>query len=716
MVNYSGRTLDNGRYEIKELTGVGGMAYVYRAYDNIDDRVVAIKILKEEFIANEDFRRRFKNESKAIAVLSHPNIVKVYDVNYGEKLQYIVMEYIEGITLKEYIEQVKTVNWKEAVLFTTQILKALQHAHDKGIVHRDIKPQNIMLSNTVGIKVADFGIALFSRDEAHTIGKNAIGSVHYISPEQAKGEIIDEKADLYSVGVVLYEMLTGQVPFHSENPVSVAIMQTQDEPKPPRMINNTIPVGLEQIVLKAMRKDTSTRYQSASEMLLDIENFQKNPDIRFEHSYSIDDTPTRDYKKVVTGTSQESGSGSPQIKSKSKASSIIIGAVAGLAVLTVLIFIITALSSKKFNSEKVVVPDFIGKDYSGEIKGNPAYKDFIIVAKEIQNNQFDAGKVYLQEPPKGTKIRKDQQITLTVAVGSKMITIPNIYNLQFAQAKITLENLGFAVSEIAEPNTSVAFGTVLRSSPEQGKQAPSGSTVIVYYASDENLVEIPDLVTPGWDVENAKRLLESVGLTLDEKITQEDSIVPAGKIIRQYPDPGLKVTKGNKVTVTISSGIAPESSVKITVKLPNKPSPTKGKLMATLNSDIRLEKDVLLDGGKYSFDITGKGSGKNLKVFVDSQLIYSCTIDFTVVPGKISDEKQYSTLSNVILPNVISMQKDEAIETLHSKGFLNVEVIKIPVDDPDKDGIVISQEPEHKSIFPYKTDTLIKITVGELET
>ena len=208
MDNYVGKRLD-GRYELQEVIGVGGMAVVYKAYDNIDDRTVAVKILKDEFLASEEFRRRFKNESKAIAVLSHPNIVKVYDVSYGDKLQYIVMEYVEGITLKEYIEQQGVISWKETVHFTTQILRALQHAHDKGIVHRDIKPQNIMLLENGTIKVTDFGIARFSRSETRTMTDTAIGSVHYISPEQARGDITDDKSDIYSVGVVMYELLTG---------------------------------------------------------------------------------------------------------------------------------------------------------------------------------------------------------------------------------------------------------------------------------------------------------------------------------------------------------------------------------------------------------------------------------------------------------------------------------------------------------------------------
>ena len=292
MDKYLGKRLD-GRYEIREIVGVGGMAVVYKAYDNQENKIVAVKILKEEYKGNEEFLRRFKNESKAIAVLSHPNVVKVIDVSFGDLIQYIVMEYIDGITLKEYIEQSGPVSWNEAVHFTLQILRGLQHAHDKGVVHRDIKPQNIMVLPDGIIKVADFGIARFARSEQETITDKAIGSVHYISPEQAKGEKTDEKADIYSVGVMLYEMLTGKLPFQAESAVSVAIMQLQKDPTLPRDINGSIPLGLEQITMHAMQKDTTRRYKAAAEMLCDLEAFKKNPAISFDYDYFVDDAPTK---------------------------------------------------------------------------------------------------------------------------------------------------------------------------------------------------------------------------------------------------------------------------------------------------------------------------------------------------------------------------------------------------------------------------------------
>lgn len=279
MDKYIGKKLD-GRYEITELIGIGGMADVYKAVDLMEDnKVVAVKILKSEFADNDDFVRRFRNESKAIAVLSHPNIVKIYDVGFSDKIQFIVMEYIDGITLKEFMEQQGVLKWKDTVHFIIQILRALQHAHDRGIVHRDIKPQNIMLFPDGTIKVMDFGIARFAREEGKTISDKAIGSVHYISPEQARGDITDEKSDIYSVGVMMYEMLTGVKPFDADTPVAVAVMHMQNAPRPPRQINDTIPEGLEAIVLRAMQKDASKRYQSASEMIKDIEEFKRNPSI-----------------------------------------------------------------------------------------------------------------------------------------------------------------------------------------------------------------------------------------------------------------------------------------------------------------------------------------------------------------------------------------------------------------------------------------------------
>lgn len=300
MDNLIGKRLD-GRYSIEGLVGVGGMANVYRGTDLKTGNRIAVKVLKEEFLDNEELVRRFKNESKAISILSHPNIVKVYDVSVTDKLQYIVMEYVDGITLKEYLKQRGgALTWKEVVHFATQVLSALQHAHSKGIIHRDVKPQNIMLLADGSIKMMDFGIARFSRAQSQTVSDKAIGSVHYISPEQAKGERTDARTDIYSVGVMLYEMLSGRLPFDGDGAVSIAIMQISEKPKPLAEIAPNTPAGLRQITEKAMEKDPDKRYQSAQEMLDAIEEFKRNPSIRFEYEYrNAEDNPERNINRVV---------------------------------------------------------------------------------------------------------------------------------------------------------------------------------------------------------------------------------------------------------------------------------------------------------------------------------------------------------------------------------------------------------------------------------
>ncbi|MBP5271916.1 MAG: Stk1 family PASTA domain-containing Ser/Thr kinase, partial [Clostridia bacterium] len=455
MDNYVGKRLD-GRYEIREIVGVGGMAVVYKAYDNIDDRMVSIKVLKDEFLANEEFRRRFKNESKAIAVLSHPNIVKVYDVSLGDKLQYIVMEYVEGITLKEYIEQQGVIPWKEAVHFTTQILRALQHAHDKGIVHRDIKPQNILLLENGTITVTDFGIARFSRGETRTMTEAAIGSVHYISPEQARGETTDDKADIYSVGVVLYEMITGRLPFEADSAVSVAIMQVQNEATPPREINPQIPIGLEQITLHAMEKGTGSRYQSAAEMLLDLDELKRNPSIKFDYTYFVDKEPTKFInRESVTGGMY--GAGAPDVSGGRGASSganpilpeqrrksnvrrnVGIGIALGLVAAIVAVLVFLRLFTDVLGGDSLTVPNFVGKIYAEEIDGNERYDDFEFDLNYVSSTTAAEGEVIKQDPASGTEGRKGTTINLEVVSKGTMVEVPKIYGKTLLEASEILQ-------------------------------------------------------------------------------------------------------------------------------------------------------------------------------------------------------------------------------------------------------------------------------------
>lgn len=681
--NYVGKTLD-GRYEIQEVLGVGGMAIVYRAYDNIDDRPVAVKILKEEFLANEEFRRRFKNESKAIAMLSHPNIVKVYDVSYGERLQYIVMEYVEGITLKEYIEQRRVIPWKEAVHFLTQILRALQHAHDRGVVHRDIKPQNIMLLHSGNIKVTDFGIARFSRSETRTMTENAIGSVHYISPEQARGDFTDGKTDIYSLGVVLYEMLTGELPFQSDSTVSVAIMQLQTEPRRPREINDQIPVGLEQITIRAMQKSPAERYQSAAEMLLDLEEFKRNPLIRFEYSYYVDKEPTKYVSPMeqrqrpprmpvpVPGPEEDEGEES----GRSNSVAVMLGVVFGLVGVIALGLVIYFLAS---GSGKVQVPRFVGMSQQ-EILNSSEYNDFDIEFVAGKSGDQAVGRVYQQVPTYGTRVDKAGgvvKVTLYYVQASDS-KVPDCRGDTIADAEAKIREAGLSSKVISEYSKDVEEGCVIRTDPKEGSTITLGNFVNIYMAtSTRPEVDVPDLLT--WDVEVAKKMLEGVDLKLDTTVAEIDSTEEKGKIVWQSHEKGTKVQEGTVITVKVSNGIPPTQSFNVDIPLPNRD--TEGNLKIYLKGERVKDVNVLLDGGSYTVELSGTGSDVALRADVDGAKIYTATIDFTQSPPKLSDGvKFFSTVveeepdDRPTIPSVIGKTQAAAIEVLDTAGFHNVTV------------------------------------------
>ncbi len=734
MENYVGKRID-GRYEIHEIIGVGGMAVVYKAYDNIDDRIVAVKILKEEYIANEEFRRRFKNESKYIAVLSHPNIVKVYDVSFGDRLQYIVMEYIEGITLKEYIQQQRVIQPKEAVLFVTQILRALQHAHDKGIVHRDVKPQNIMLLQNGSIKVTDFGIASFSRSDTRTMSDSAIGSVHYISPEQARGDFTDAKADIYSVGVVMYEMLTGTLPFQSDSAVSVALMQLQNEPESPRERNSNIPVGLEQITMHAMQKDPKARYQSAAQMLLDIDEYKRNPAIKFDYSYFVDNEPTKYIDRtmtVKTPPAQEPQQFEPeepdeiddeQAQSNSKLIPILTGAVVGLVSVLIIILLFLFIFTDTFKSSDLKVPNFAGMIYETEIKDNSKYKDYNIEIEYEFSSQYEFGAVIKQSPEKGEKIDEDDVILLTINT-NKTAIIKDVYGQAYLTAMQTLEAAGFVTTYEMVYDTTVEEGVVISTSPERGDEVAVGSTIVLYVSShtDAEAIETPEIV--GYTQDIALDLLKSVNLSFGE-ITEQDSNEPAGTVIDQTPAKGEPIHEGDKVDIVISTGKAPTASVDMTIRLPYK-NGNAGTLKVYLNNAAVDDAgaEVLLNSSTYSFTVSGSGKNDSLIVKIDGSDIYSCSIDFTADPVRISNEKTiddayyqsfyYGAMS--LIPNVVGMSAEGAEAALNKEGFYNVTVETQTTLDGSKVGKVMSQKPELSGLNRYKqysTDTAIVIVVGK---
>jgi len=637
MDNYVGKRLD-GRYEIQEIVGVGGMSVVYKAYDNVDDRVVAVKILKDEFLTNDDFVRRFKNESKAIALLSHPNIVKVYDVSFGEKLQYIVMEYVDGITLKEYIQKQGAITWNDALFFTTQILKALQHAHDKGIVHRDIKPQNIILLPNGNIKVADFGIARFSRSETRTLTDTAIGSVHYISPEQAKGEFTDEKADIYSVGVVLYEMLAGKVPFEAESAVSVALMQLQNNAKRLTEINPDIPLGLEQICIHAMEKDPKDRYQSATEMLLDVEEVINNPKTVFDYSCFVDKSPTKyisdtdkitaetpvinekPIEKAVDSDEDEVEYYDPDHKKK-VISAVLIGIIILVTAAVLLVMAITG----SFKTSTNTLDNFVGFSYDELISSNKYDYEFVLEQKKT--DEVEPGIVVDQSPEAGSKVISGSQVKLVVSASMDDINVPNIYNLNDEKAKKALANEGLTNYKFTTISSeTVEEGLVVYTEPKAGTVVSSDTQIVVFVSSGPTTKEVVNIEVPdvtGLKQEGARAFLEKMGFKNVNFVTQDD-LRPKGVVISQSPAAGSSATADDKIKVVISSGettttTKPTSKVSLSVSLP-KIVDESGEyitdtLEVTIDGETYLNQAVTLNGTNASVSITLDGENEaNVKV------------------------------------------------------------------------------------------------------
>ncbi len=559
MDKYIGKKLE-GRYELLELIGFGGMAIVFKAYDIAEDKHVAIKILKDEYLSNDDFKRRFRNESKAIAVLSHPSIVKVFDVNFSDNIQYIVMEYIDGITLKEYIGQQGTVKWKEAVHFTVQILRALQHAHDNGIVHRDVKPQNVMLLEDGTIKVMDFGIARFARENGKTMSDKAIGSVHYISPEQAKGDATDEKTDIYAAGVIMYEMLTGKVPFDGESAVSIAIKQMQIDPERPRTINPEIPVGLEEIILRAMQKDPQLRYQSAAEMLRDIDEFKHNPSVVFEYKYFNSDGTTKYFNKLETKTA---GMRDEPVK-KSYTMNILAGVAAAcvLVMVLALFFFLKGLNAKK---PDLIVTDIVGLTVEEAEKRMPEVK--IVTTDTVPSTEYEKGKIIEQNPEAGSKVKVESEVSVIVSSGLQTIVMPDLVNETLSSAKATLENLGLEVEAVQMVDEKITLSHVIKTDPAAEAEVKKGDKVTVYISSGsaELPIIVPDLL--GLTEVEARSKLSIVGLRMG-KVVPVDSDKPIGIVVTQNPDKEKKLKKGDAVDIEVSNGVVAKKSVDITMTFP----------------------------------------------------------------------------------------------------------------------------------------------------
>ena len=573
MDKYIGKMLD-GRYEIIELIGSGGMANVYKAKCHRLNRMVAVKILKSDMAENEEIRRRFRDESRAVAQLSHANIVSVYDVSSSGDTEYIVMELIDGITLKQYMERRGQMDWRESLHFIIQIMRALEHAHSRGIIHRDIKPQNIMVLRDGSVKVADFGIACL-QNNAQTLTQDALGSVHYISPEQARGEHIDARSDIYSAGVVLYEMLTGRLPFEGDTAVSVAIQHLSSVPLAPSEIREDVPKGLELICMKAMCADINKRYASATAMLEDLESFRKNPDIDMEYireelkekenteatryisKKELSEAVRNKKEKDELAAEKQEKTGIAGTKDEKKRMAIIIGAFAGALLL---IFLIFTLIFNGFggggDSSGHKVPDIRGMTVE-EAKKLEGIKDIftIEVVGTKENSKYNDGEIISQDPSEGTLRKNNLTIQVYVCAKVEKSYMPTVLNMSESVAKSILNNmsLGLNIQVQDKPSDTVAKGLVVATSPAAGAEIRQGNTVIIYISSGREIkpVTVPNFV--GMTEEKANLEAQKLGLVVGAS-SSEYSDKPAGTVIRQSISATTEAKTGDNIYFTISLG------------------------------------------------------------------------------------------------------------------------------------------------------------------
>ena len=626
MDKFIGTILDN-RYELLEVIGVGGTAVVYKAKCHRLNRYVAVKILKEEYAQDEEFRRKFHDEAQAVAMLSHPNIVNVYDVSRSGSIEYIVMELIDGITLKEYLSRRGQLSPKEVTVFATQIARALEHAHSHNIIHRDIKPQNIMLLRDGTVKVADFGIAHFTNNDNTYCKGEAIGSVHYVSPEQAKGSFVDNRTDLYSLGVVMYEMITGRLPFEGDTPVSIALQHINSIALPPSIFAENVPPQLEEITMKAMNPSLSKRYTSAAQILKDLEEFQNEQQFKLniprEEGIVVQEEPQdldatrklnntgevaalmenerrepperRETEEPRHGEEEEAPveeQKEKQKKHRSPVSAALIFSVVAVVVFCVGAFCFVQKILDPFggtDSSKINAPNLKGLYYS-QVIADPQYSNVVIAEGEyVYNETVDAGKIISQEPEANRKIDPGATITVTISRGNRTFALPNYVNSDARQAKIELDRFGVQCVEAApEYNDEIENGFVIRTDPAAGTMLTEGDTVTITVSRGPEfvMVDMPDLM--GKPLNTALELLDVAGLEWDEPVYTEADGEP-DLVIYQSIAPGTQVEKGTRVSFQLSKER----------ELPPEPVIVDYVYTVTLNQSANpIDVEIYQDGGR----------------------------------------------------------------------------------------------------------------------
>ena len=648
MDQYIGKMLDN-RYEILERIGTGGMAVVYKAKCHRLNRLVAVKILKADLAQDEDFRRRFNAESQAVAQLSHPNIVSVYDVSRGGDTEYIVMELIDGITLKQYMSKRGQLNWRESLHFITQIMRGLSHAHSRGIVHRDIKPQNIMILRDGSVKVADFGIACLE-NSAQTLTQEALGSVHYISPEQARGDRTDARSDIYSAGVVLYEMLTGRLPFEGDSAVSVAIQHLSSIPLAPREVKEDIPEQLELICMKAMASDINRRYLSAEMMIADLEAFRKNPGVSLDFELSDlrtedVDEPTQPLRvaagRVSSATPhQRPGSGQERGKEyrrdheeqsgKNKYQTVLIVVAAVLAIALAVTLFRSILGSFEKPADHYTVKSVLGLTVE-EAEELAGVKDiFTIEVKEDPIfSEYPVGTIAKQDPAEG-EVRKGDKtiITVWISAGEDIGTMVDVTGkFTLAQAKSELKALVEKYDLVLEEPTEeskvfhdeIEAGYIVSTIPAAGEDLKAGDTIRFVISKGKEIKPVTVRNYVGLQMTKARELAEQQGLVCtDSDVEAVYSDRPGGEIVWQSIPADTEAMEGDTIKFEVSSGLAP-ASIRIDIPLPQDRDQVKVEVFVGDETTPQYS-EMLSCADEYAHvPLTGSGT-EYVKVYFDGLL------------------------------------------------------------------------------------------------
>ena len=630
MDQYIGKMLDD-RYEILELIGSGGMANVYKARCHRLNRLVAIKILKSDLADNADFRRRFHDESQAVAQLSHANIVSVYDVSTNPDREYIVMELIDGITLKQYMERRGRMDWRESLHFITQIMRGLSHAHSRGIIHRDIKPQNIMVLRDGSMKVADFGIACLA-NQGQTLTQEALGSVHYISPEQARGDRIDARSDIYSAGVVLYEMLTGRLPFEGDSAVSVAIQHLSSVPLAPRDIDPSIPEPLELICMKAMNSDPNKRYASADAMIEDLEKFRRDPSVDMDYirqeltAPAADTEPTMPLPTAQVASAVKKHTGElrrereaeeePPRRDK-KSIAIIAGIFAAAVLLVVLLFkLILGDFGPAGSNKSYPVPDIRGKTVE-EAQEMEGVKDIFLI--EVQGTrtteEYQPGQIVEQDPAAGRTRKSNLVIQVYVAAEPEKVPMKDLVGMEYRQARVLLTDMGLDLKITTETVSSDKYGAdaVIETVPAADEPLVAGQTVILRVSTGPETVTVPTFT--GQDIANAVQNAQDLGLTVGEITYDTFSFAPQGQVIEQSIKPTNEVPGGTKISFTVSGQKNSDDATAARVVEFTMPSDMEGMIKVEFEQDsVTLDSQYInASMGTVTYTFTGKtGTSSNV--------------------------------------------------------------------------------------------------------